>query len=140
MRRAGGAAIVEFAIVALLFFAILIGILEMGRMLFIWNSAVEATRRGARLAVVTDLANGAAVRDEMRLILPDLADAQISITPAPPGCTVATCQFVTVGIGEQVPYTVAPLLVPPVAGAAPFNFGPLPPLRTTLPRESLGAG
>ena len=48
-------AAVEFALVAALFFTLLIGIMEMGRVLFYWNSAAEATRLGARLAVVCDL-------------------------------------------------------------------------------------
>lgn len=133
MKGARGAAIVEFAIVAMVFFVLLVGIVEMGRVLFTWNSAVEATRRGARLAVVTDPANGTAIRNEMRAILPDLADNQISITYSPPGCTVATCDYVTVGIGLPVAYVVTPLVVP---------IGPLalPAFSTTLTRESLGAG
>ncbi|MGB9128256.1 MAG: TadE/TadG family type IV pilus assembly protein [Thiobacillus sp.] len=138
MRRGGprpqqGAAIVEFAIVAMLFFTLLVGIVEMGRVLFTWNSAAEATRRGVRMAVVTDPGNAAAIRDEMRIIMPDLADNQISITYLPAGCTVASCDYVTVGVGEPVAYTVTPLVVP---------IGPLtlPPFSTTLPRESLGAG
>jgi Flp pilus assembly protein TadG len=128
-----GAAIVEFAIVAMLFFTLLVGIVEMGRVLFTWNSAAEATRRGVRMAVVTDPGNAAAIRDEMRIIMPDLADNQISITYLPAGCTVASCDYVTVGVGEPVAYTVTPLVVP---------IGPLtlPPFSTTLPRESLGAG
>jgi len=137
MRRGGprpqqGAAIVEFAIVAMLFFTLLVGIVEMGRVLFTWNSAAEATRRGVRMAVVTDPGNAAAIRDEMRIIMPDLADNQISITYLPAGCTVASCDYVTVGVGEPVAYTVTPLVVP---------IGPLtlPPFSTTLPRESLGA-
>lgn len=134
MRRAGprpqqGAAIVEFAIVAMLFFTLLVGIVEMGRALFIWNSAAEATRRGVRMAVVT-APYAAAIRNEMRLIMPDLANNQISIAYLPDGCTVvANCNYVTVGV---VAYTVTPLVIP---------IGPLalPPFSTTLTRESLGA-
>lgn len=132
-RLQRGAAIVEFAIVAMLFFVLLVGIVEMGRVLFTWNSAAEATRRGARMAVVTDPGSAATVREEMRRIMPDLADNQISITYLPTGCTLTTCDYVTVGVGEPVAYVVAPLVVP---------IGPLalPPFRTTLPRESLGTG
>ena len=132
-----GAAIVEFAIVVMLFFALLVGIVEMGRVLFTWNSAVEATRRGARMAVVTNPGNAAAIRNEMRVIMPDLADGQISITYQPNGCTVADCDYVTVGI---VSYTVTPLLIPPVLGGVPIGLLALPPFSTTLTRESLGAG
>ena len=47
-----GAETVEFAIIALLFFAILFAIIEFGRAMFVWNALTEATRRGARMAVV----------------------------------------------------------------------------------------
>jgi hypothetical protein len=132
-RPQRGAAIVEFAIVAMLFLLLLVGIVEMGRILFTWNSAVEATRSGVRVAVVTDPGNAAVIRDEVRRIMPDLDDNQISITYQPTGCTLTSCDYVTVGIGEPVAYTVVPLVIP---------IGPLelPSFSTTLPRESLGAG
>lgn len=38
-----GVAAVEFALVAGIFFSLLIGIMEMGRVLFYWNTATEAT-------------------------------------------------------------------------------------------------
>lgn len=50
-----GAAAVEFALVALLFFTLLFGIIEMGRLFYVWNTVQEVTRRAAREAVVTDL-------------------------------------------------------------------------------------
>lgn len=53
-QRQLGAAIVEFALVMSIFFMLLMGIFEFGRMLFTWNTAVEVTRRAARLAIVCD--------------------------------------------------------------------------------------
>ena len=50
--RQQGVAAVEFAIVSLLFFTILFGILEFGRMLYLYNTMQEVTRSGARAAVV----------------------------------------------------------------------------------------
>ena len=47
-----GAETVEFAMIALLFFAILFAIIEFSRALFVWNALTEATRRGARMAVI----------------------------------------------------------------------------------------
>ena len=52
--RSTGTTMVEFAFVAVVFFMLLLGIMDFGRMLFIWNAAAEATRWGARLAVVCD--------------------------------------------------------------------------------------
>ncbi len=50
--RQSGAATVEFAIIAVVFFVIWLGIMELGRMMYIWNTAQEITRRAARMAVV----------------------------------------------------------------------------------------
>ena len=51
-RQQAGAMIIEFALIAIVFFGILLGIMELGRWLFTLNAAMEATRWGARLAVV----------------------------------------------------------------------------------------
>lgn len=47
-----GAETVEFAMICLLLFALVFAIIEFGRALFVWNALTEATRRGARMAVV----------------------------------------------------------------------------------------
>jgi hypothetical protein len=52
MIRQRGAAMVEFAIIGLLFFVLLFGIIEIGRAFFVYNTLQEATRRGARVAAV----------------------------------------------------------------------------------------
>lgn len=50
--RQRGAAAVEFALIAMVFFTLLLGIIEFGRFLYIWNTVQEVTRRAAREAVV----------------------------------------------------------------------------------------
>lgn len=60
-RKQSGVAAVEFALVAMLFFVLLFGIIEMGRLLYVWNTVQEVTRRAAREAVVTDFSNAAAM-------------------------------------------------------------------------------
>lgn len=50
-----GAALVEFAIAATLLCASVFGVLEVGRLLWIHNSLVDATRRAARYAVNRDM-------------------------------------------------------------------------------------
>lgn len=47
-----GAAAVEFALICLVFFTILFAILELGRMMYVYNTMQEVTRRAARAAVV----------------------------------------------------------------------------------------
>lgn len=51
-RHQGGAAAVEFALIAAIFFTLLFGIVELGRFLYLFNSVQEVTRRAAREAVV----------------------------------------------------------------------------------------
>lgn len=123
-----GMAIIEFALIASVFFILLIGIMEMGRMLFYWNSAAEATRLGARIAVVCDLGD-ADIKAKMQSMLAILSPGDINIDYQPAGCSVNTCESVTVSI---------------VAGVAVATFIPyvplaltLPPFSTTLPRESM---
>jgi hypothetical protein len=53
-----GTTTVEFALIGFLFFLVLLAVLEMGRLMFTWNSLAESTRRTARLAVVCPLDHG----------------------------------------------------------------------------------
>ena len=53
-----GAETVEFAMIALLFFAVLFAIIEFSRAMFVWNALTEATRRGARMAVICPIGSG----------------------------------------------------------------------------------
>jgi Flp pilus assembly protein TadG len=122
-----GAAAVEFALVAIVFFMLLIGIVEMGRVLFTWNAAAEATRYGARVAVVCGL-NDAAILSRMQKIMPALTAANVSVGYTPSGCSVANCQQVSVSI-MNVPVTT---FIPRAAMTLM-----VPPFATTLPRESM---
>ena len=133
--RQVGAKTVEFAIVALLFFSLLLGIMDFGRMLFTWNAAAEATRWGARIAVVCDKLTPDQVRTRMRNILPQLTNTNIAITyynPAgtvDPFCTIDTCKAVEVSLSG---FTFDPI--------SPFIPGlALPDFRTYLLRESMEA-
>src|SRR5688572_8928038 len=58
-----GTTVAEFAMVALLFFTLIFGIIEFGRMLFTHNSLADATRRGARFAVLHKTVDEAAVKN-----------------------------------------------------------------------------
>jgi hypothetical protein len=56
-RRTRGQALVEFSLVAPMFFILLFGIIEAGRFIFYYETLSHATREGARYAIV----NGANV-------------------------------------------------------------------------------
>lgn len=133
LPRQRGAALVEFAFIAMIFFILLIGIFEFGRVMFTWNSAVEATRHGARLAVVCDL-NSTQIKTQMRSML-NIANADIQIDYLPGGCTADTCESVTVRILPDGQTTNADYYIP--------LFGSrwkIPEFSTTLTRESLSNG
>ena len=65
-RSQRGVAAVEFALVAVVFFMVLLGIAEFGRIMYVWNTTQEVTRRAAREAVVRDFsaAETAAIKRE----------------------------------------------------------------------------
>lgn len=126
-NRQKGAAAVEFALIATVFFILLIGVLEMGRVLFTWNAAAEATRYGARVAAVCDL-HDSAILARMQQIMPNLAAGNVSVSYLPSGCNKSNCQQVRVALSNfqvttHIPVVSAILTVPPFA--------------TSLPRESL---
>ncbi len=123
-----GVAAVEFALVAALLFTVLLGVMEMGRLLWTWNAAVEATRLGARLAVVCTKGDPI-IGTQMQGRLPSLNPAtNITIDYLPSGCTVATCQEVRVSLKNYVHTTIIPFV--------PLSLT-LPPFSTTLRRESM---
>lgn len=122
-----GATAVEFALIVALFLTILLGILEFGRFLFYMNTAAEATRWGARCAVVSSI-NDSRIGNGMIQKLPLLTSSNIILNYTPSGCSDSTCRLVTVNIQGVNVDTYIPFL--------PVTFT-LPPFSTTLPRESL---
>lgn len=135
-RRQQGATSVEFALVSAFggFMIALFAAIETGRVLFMMNSANEATELGARVAVVCD-ANDPRIKQRMQQIMPSIDPAKISITYGPAGCASSaqaareTCDTVTVSIAPGMK----------VDAVIPFvNFGfDMPAFATTKPREAM---
>ncbi len=125
-----GAAAIEFALIGSIFFTILIGILELGRVLFYMNSAAEATRLGARIAVVCDMkADG--IRSNMIKRLDILTIENINVEYRPLGCSQLTCKIINVEISGVSIKTFIPFIPDSI------NNFTLPRFSTTLPRESM---
>jgi len=124
-----GAETIEFALVLILFLTFLLAITDFARMLFTWSAASEATRAGARYAVVCDDTNNqAAVLARMQALLPQISSIALAWTPA--GCTSTSCEGVTVtitGLNYQ--------WISPVAGVVSRAPIPMPTFSTFLPRE-----
>jgi Flp pilus assembly protein TadG len=133
-RSQQGTYIIEFALVAVLFFTVLLGIMDFGRLLFTWNAAAEATRVGARVSVVCD--KGASrVLTEMQKFAP-VTSANVQIDwydgsgAKSTSCDSTSCAGVAVSITG--------LTITPVSPWTGFTFMPVPGFSTYLPRESMG--
>lgn len=125
-----GASTAEFAVVAAFFFMVILGIIEFGRLLYTHNALTDATRRGARYAVLhePDVAQvqNAAVYGELATydadgnptsapLVPGLRPEQIQVNYENPyGINLGR---VTVSIKASDPYL--------------FNFN-IPGMNTTL--------
>jgi Flp pilus assembly protein TadG len=134
--RQRGATAIEFALVIPIFFTFFLGILDFSRLLFTWNAANEASRAGARYAVVCGTTGGdnAPVLARMQALLPDITAIDVAWDPL--NCDPTTCVGVTVSVtGLNFQW------ISPIAGLA----GPLAPIslatiakhqfRTYLTRE-----
>lgn len=134
--RQRGVTMVEFALVGGLFLALLFGIIEMGRMLWIWNTLNEATRRGARYAAiscpsvakVTDVTLFAAPGSgaTQSPMIKGLLRSNVTVTYTP----TTNPTTITVGITGFSPT----FFIPGISSMTPHAFS------TTLPVESLGTG
>ncbi|MBI5278024.1 MAG: pilus assembly protein [Burkholderiales bacterium] len=138
--RQRGAATVEFAVIAIVFFVLLLGMIQAGWLLFQWNAAADATRRGARTAAIVAMNDRAAIERAMLLPLAGLEGATVNIEYSPDGVDFSagscagrgTCNYVRVSLAYQFrPQFVFGTLPTPIA---------MPTFSTTLPVEALGAG
>jgi Flp pilus assembly protein TadG len=92
VKRQRGVAAVEFALVSGIFFTMLLGVVEMGRLLWTWNAATEATRLGARIAIVCDpYTSKAMIVAHMQTRLATLTDAKVTIEYQNPPLGINTC-------------------------------------------------
>lgn len=134
--RAGGATIVEFAIVLTLLLTLVFGLLDLGRALFTWNSAVDAVRRGARTAAIMEIGDEASILAQMQLVFPAIDAGSVSIQYSPDGhfpgaaCVRGTCRFVNVGITSYAFHPIIFFLPETIA---------MPGFSATYPVEALGA-
>jgi Flp pilus assembly protein TadG len=126
--KQAGATTIEFALVLILFLMFLLGIVDFSRMLFMWSAANEATRAGARYAVVCDnTGQQAVVLAKMQQVLPQISTVSVAWTPT--SCDPTTCIGVTVSITNLNFRWISP--IPGFAS----RLIPMPPFSTFLTRE-----
>jgi Flp pilus assembly protein TadG len=130
-RRQEGAVVVEFAAVLLLFLMFAFGIMDFSRLLYTWQVANEATREGARYAVVcADPASNDRIKARMTALMPQISAINVAWQPA--GCDSTTCEGVTVSITDMNFNWISPL---PGATAKPLIL--MPGFSTYLQREMM---
>ncbi|MBV7487627.1 MULTISPECIES: TadE/TadG family type IV pilus assembly protein [Pseudomonas] len=146
-----GTYVVEFAVIGLLVFTLLFGVVEMGRLYLTVNALDEAVRRGTRLAAVCNISDPVVLRRAIfnaagnagnSQLIGDLATTHLTLTYLDVnGAQVANpADLVSVNGFRAIRYVrlslqnfVFNLFIP--------GFGvpiTLPTFRATLPRESLG--
>jgi Flp pilus assembly protein TadG len=111
-RNRRGAALVEAALVLPIFFTVVLGIVEFGRAMMVSQLVTNASREGARLAIVDGTTN-TQVEDFIYDFLDDsmsLAEADVSVTitiDAAPGNTDPADQVAASGSGDIVTINVS---------------------------------
>ena len=113
-RRRWGSAAVEFAIVAPIFFLFVFGIIEYGRMVMVQQVITNASREGARQAVL-DGATTSDVQNAVQTYLTNssINGATVTVTPDPPS-TASFGDPVTVDVSvgfNQVSWLPGPMFL-----------------------------
>lgn len=139
-----GTTTVEFSIIGLLLMIVVFAVIEFGRAMFVMNTLTEATRRGARMAVVCPVGDPKPATVAVfgnssgaSAVVAGLTTANVQIqyldvngAPiASPTANFGNIRYVNVSI---VGFSQS-FVIPTLATSIPMNG-----LSTTLPRESLG--
>jgi hypothetical protein len=144
--RQKGVTVVEMAIVAALAMVVLFGVLEVARAFFVVNALEEATRRGARVAVVCQVNDPAIARISIfngsddggaSRLVGNLTPANVQIDYLDDGGNVVAdpmgnffaISFARVQIRDYQHQLLIPFFIRTIT---------MPAFATTLPRESLG--
>ncbi|MBU2675618.1 MAG: pilus assembly protein [Gammaproteobacteria bacterium] len=138
-RHQQGTTAVEFAIVGLVFFTVLIALIDFSRLFWDMAALDESTRRGARIAAVCPvndpyvaevaLFGGLIPTLETQHISVQYLDAGASVVADPGGAGYGSIRYVRVSIQNFQLRTFIPGL--------PAMITP-PSFETTIPSESLG--
>lgn len=114
-RRRRGAAVVEFAIVAPIFFLMVFGMIEFGRLVMVHQLLTGAVREGARQAVVDGTTVDdveQTVRSYLTATTIDGQETQVNVTPNPAVVPKGVPVRVTAAIAfEKVSWLPAPFFL-----------------------------
>ncbi|MDA7977304.1 MAG: pilus assembly protein [Pirellulales bacterium] len=94
-----GAAVVEFAVVAPVFFLLIFGMIEYGRMVMVQQVITNASREGARVGILDgSSASDVSTTANGYLTSSSISGATITVDPADPA---------TAGVGDPVTVTIS---------------------------------
>lgn len=79
-QRRKGQALVEFALVIPLFLLLLVGLFDLGRAVFAYNTLTNAAREGARIAIVNQYKPSIIQRAKDQTAIVELNDPSVSIS------------------------------------------------------------
>ena len=132
-----GGTLIEFTIVATVFFMVLVGIVAAGNLYYTHNALVEATRRGARFAVLNPTGSTATVRNVVMYGTPNPAAGAVPLVyNLQPGNVTVNYQGLNVAQGT-VTVSITGYTYPFVIPSSSTSIA-MPPYRTTLTGESAG--
>ncbi len=98
LRDRRGISSVEFALVCLVFFLIVFGVIDFSRAMWEWNAAAKATHWGVRYAVVNDMVSIRLAGFRGTLVTPPL-DAGSSVDPSVVETELGTDTFTCINTG-----------------------------------------
>lgn len=132
-----GGSLIEFTVVASVFFLMLVAIVAAGNLYYTHNALVEATRRGARYAVMHPTGSTADVQNVVVYGTATPADGATSlIYNLQPGNVIVQYSGLNVAQGT-VTVTIETYTFPFVLPTGTTSIT-MPPYRTTLTGESAG--
>jgi Flp pilus assembly protein TadG len=111
-QSARGATLIEFAVVALLFFMLLFVFIEFARMFLVYNAVASSARVGVRYAIVNGSGDGsrtAATVDQIRIVVQNFAGAaplvkdEVAVIVNRP-CTNPGCQVEVIAAYPYRPF------------------------------------
>lgn len=147
--RERGGSLIEFTVVALVFFMMLVGIVAAGNLYYTHNALVEATRRGARYAVLNSNGSTAAVQNVVIYGTPapptgaiplvyNLQPANVTVCYSGGTCNPATTANPAFNVAQgSVTVTITGYTFPFVLPTSTTSVT-MPPYRTTLTGECAG--
>ena len=118
--RQSGVAAVEFALVAVLFFTFVFGIVEVARAMYVYNTLQEVTRRAARDAANTDFLDSTALAQvRRRAVFRDTAG--VLLLAGPVSDAFVRIDYLSVQRGAEGAQTMVPIATTNLPASAAAN-------------------